>query len=229
MTSRDDDSRTERRPGRRRHTTAKVAGAVTLLAALGGTAYAVTSQLTEKDPATGGPTAAAERPLAAAPASPAATPPANVTKPWQSMSPDEQKQVRERIDAAREAMAKKGVKLTRPLEAKPHPGATGEATTSTSGSLNKDGITRVTTAKYDLTGQKDLLWAADGGKKVGPASCTQKFRFSRDAPAQERSTMLMCWRTSAKKSVVTVTVEKTGRPSVKSNLEVLSREWAKLK
>ncbi|GIE92928.1 hypothetical protein [Paractinoplanes rishiriensis] len=214
----------------------RVAVGVTAVAAvLGAAAYVTTDRLTREQGATtevgalAWPSASVGIPSAgvrSAPASASATPANGEMKPWASMSPEEQRRIRQKIDAAHKAMAKDGVKITRPLDGKK---ATGDAITRTGGSLSQDeGITRVTTAKYDLTGQKELRWVVDGGKKTGTATCTQKFRFSRDKPATERPNMLMCWRTSAQRSVVAVTVVKEGKPSTEANLKVLAREWGKL-
>ncbi|WP_328460488.1 hypothetical protein OHA21_29950 [Actinoplanes sp. NBC_00393] len=93
----------------------------------------------------------------------------------------------------------------------------------------RDGETlRVVSAKYDLTGQREMLWAADKGHKVGDASCTQRFRFSNDTKPTERPSMLLCWRTSEAKSVVTVAVTKEGRPSEEKTVAALQKEWMKL-
>jgi hypothetical protein len=86
---------------------------------------------------------------------------------------------------------------------------------------------RVISAKFDLTGQKELLWAADGGLPVGDARCTRKFHFSNNEDPHVIPTMLMCWRTSAVKSVVVVSVSYHGKPAAAEAVAVLDREWAK--
>ena len=96
------------------------------------------------------------------------------------------------------------------------------------GSLKEGGTLRVITAQHDLTGQRELLWAADDGKPVGSAHCTQNFHFSNDGKAKVRPTMLLCWRTSAGKSVVTVAVVRTGRPSTAASVGVIDRRWAEM-
>jgi hypothetical protein len=40
--------------------------------------------------------------------------------------------------------------------------------------------------------------------------------------------MLVCWRTSARRSVVTVAVAEQGRPSSGDSVAVIQREWARL-
>jgi hypothetical protein len=131
----------------------------------------------------------------------------------------------ERIAAARAAAAKDGFPIQRPLAA----AQSGPVTVTNSGSLMRDGATlRIITAKYDLTGQRELAWAADGGEPVGNAHCTQNFHFSNNGTARERPTMLLCWLTSAGKSVVTVAVTKQGRPSTAASVATIDQQWAKL-
>jgi hypothetical protein len=98
------------------------------------------------------------------------------------------------------------------------------------GSLEVDGATmRVVSAQYDLTGQRELAWAADNGVGVGPyVRCTQNFRFSSDGPVQERPTMLLCWRTSEGKSVIAFAQTRQGRPSRAASVAAIGLQWAKL-
>jgi hypothetical protein len=111
----------------------------------------------------------------------------------------------------------------------PPPGVTAD-----SGPVNQrdeataEGTIRVMSAKRDLSGQHDLLLAADRGEAVGDARCTKKVRFSVNAKAREIPTLLLCWRTSDARSVVTMAVAKKGSPSSATSIEVLDREWAKL-
>jgi hypothetical protein len=100
---------------------------------------------------------------------------------------------------------------------------------SNSGILAKDHHTlRVVTARADLTGQRELAWAADAGHRVGTSRCTQNFRFSADTPAGERPTMLMCWRTSATKSVYAIVVDIDKRPSDRNTVQVINRVWSEM-
>jgi hypothetical protein len=135
----------------------------------------------------------------------------------------------ERIEAARAAAAKDGFPLQRPL-VPPKVATDAVAPTVTNiGSLQTDGLTmRVVSAKYDLTGQRELAWAADGGEPVGAARCTQNFRFSNTGTPQERPTMLLCWHTSAGKSVLTVAVTKSGRPSRSASVAAIDKAWSAL-
>jgi hypothetical protein len=86
---------------------------------------------------------------------------------------------------------------------------------------------RIRTARYDLTGQYELAWAADGGEQVGNARCTQKFRLG-GGGVRERPTMLLCWHTSAGKSVITLATIRKGRPSKLSSTATIDEQWASL-
>ena len=91
-----------------------------------------------------------------------------------------------------------------------------------------NGSLRIITSRSDLRGQRELLWPADAGKKYGDITCTQNFRFATNAKPAIRRTLLLCWRISAKRSVVTVLVDFGGRPSVGKSADVIEREWARL-
>jgi hypothetical protein len=133
------------------------------------------------------------------------------------------KKIRKEIRAARAKAAADGVPLRRPLEQKTSTGAISQRTEKIA-----DGTIRITTARHDLTGQGPLAIAADEGTKIGDARCTNKIRFSTGAPAQERPTLLLCWRTSAKRSVVTMIATPGGKPAAATSVGVIDREWAKL-
>ncbi|MEU4241232.1 hypothetical protein [Actinoplanes sp. NPDC026619] len=45
---------------------------------------------------------------------------------------------------------------------------------------------------------------------------------------REIPTILLCWQTSASRSVVTFAVSDKGKPAVNESLKVIDREWAKL-
>jgi hypothetical protein len=181
-----------------------VIGVAGLAVLAGGAAYAITDHLTSPD--------VREATVVAAP-TPAAA------------SPTGGESVREQIEAARAKAAKDGFPLQRGLTA---------AADSVTGPVKErtervgKGSVRVVSAGYDLTGQRELLWAADDGRKVGDADCTQTFRFSNNMTPRERPNMLLCWRTSAERSVVTVAVQPEGRPSSEGTVKILEREWAKL-
>ncbi|MBB4745726.1 hypothetical protein BJY16_009185 [Actinoplanes octamycinicus] len=137
--------------------------------------------------------------------------------------------VQEEIEAARDAAAKAGYPLKRPLQPKPKTNASGPVEVTNKGTLKEDGATlRTVSARYDLTGQRELLWTAGESKKVGKAECTQTFRFDNDSKPKERSTMLLCWRTSDAKSVLTVAVTMKGRPSAKKTVAALEKKWKQM-
>jgi hypothetical protein len=137
--------------------------------------------------------------------------------------------VAKRIAEARASAAAAGFPLQRPL-IQTGGTASGPITVTNTGSLQQDGASmRIVTARHDLTGQEELALAADGGVRVGDVHCTQNFRFSTDATAHERPTMLLCWRTSAAKSVLTLAVVRQGRPSKAVSAAAIDKQWAKLK
>ena len=104
-----------------------------------------------------------------------------------------------------------------------------EVTVTTSGSLTADRHTlRVVSARTDLTGTRELAWAADAGHLVGDARCTQNVRLTPTAPARVRPTLLLCWRTSAERSAYTVAVDLDHRPSERDSVASLDQAWARL-
>ncbi|MEN3308166.1 MAG: hypothetical protein V7603_4368 [Micromonosporaceae bacterium] len=87
---------------------------------------------------------------------------------------------------------------------------------------------RVVSARADLWRQRELAWVADAGHKVGDATCTQNFRFNPTGAARVRSTLLLCWHTSATKSVYTVVVDVDHRPSEHDSVAIIDQTWSKL-
>jgi hypothetical protein len=134
----------------------------------------------------------------------------------------------ERIAAARSAAAKAPSKVLRPLP--PQYGAAAEVSDDvTTSTRKKDGETlKVVSARHDLTGYRELGWAADEGQKVGSASCTQKIRLSPDDRIRLQPTLLLCWRTTATKSVYTVAVKIGGHPSKQASVAEIDKVWSKL-
>jgi hypothetical protein len=206
-----------------------VIGVVGLAAVLGGGAFFVTSAMTSgetviRDTGALAPMASPESPSATGSTSAARpSPTESVTSKRSGRTTDEQ------IAAARSAAAKDGVPLQRPLTA-PKVVAQAMAPTVTNiGSVRRDGAAmRIISAKYDLTGQRELAWAADNGERVGSARCTQKFHFSDGGAVRELPTMLLCWHTSAGKSVITVAVTREGRPSMPASVATIDEQWAEL-
>ncbi|WP_433295469.1 hypothetical protein ACQP2F_35900 [Actinoplanes sp. CA-030573] len=219
------------------------AGVVGLAALLGGGAYLLTSHLTDHG-STRAPEAGAVRPLvtsssgarsSAASADAGADSviaPSPSTAPSQSTSSSPSAplltlapSVAAEIKKAREQSEKDGYPVLRPLTpaANAVMGPVDVRNTS-----DKRGSVRILTAKHDLSGQREMLWAADGGRPVGSARCTDKFHFSNAEKPHVLPTMLLCWRTSSAKSVVVVKVSFHGKPQATETVAILDREWAKL-
>jgi hypothetical protein len=236
-----------RAPVGRRRIVAVAAG---LAVALGGGAYLVTAQLSDRDgstekrepgalapmvsPMPSAPTTAVEQdgtgPAPIVSASPSAAPstsaPAPVSASARSSATEKvSAELRKKIDAARATAAADGYPLQRAVGPTGDPVDPGAISTSTRNTA--EGSIRITAAKANLAGQSTLLLAADEGRPAGAAHCTQKLRFS-DAGARVMPTVLLCWRTSAKRSVITLATAKTGKPSTSASLAVLDREWVRL-
>ncbi|GIF03679.1 hypothetical protein [Actinoplanes siamensis] len=93
----------------------------------------------------------------------------------------------------------------------------------------RNGTVRVSSARADLTGRGDLLLAADPGNAAGNGvRCTSEVRFSTDEPAAYRPDLLLCWRTSDRRSVVTMAVATRGTPDPGDSVDLIAREWATL-
>ena len=133
-----------------------------------------------------------------------------------------------RADAARPASARPGGQGRTAGAVEPQPlaaagGPVDAGAVSSSTLTTAEGSIRVTTAKADLAERSDLLLAADGGD----GRCTRNLRIG--APdARVVPDMLLCWRTSATRSVITLATATRGRPSEMASLAVLDREWARL-
>lgn len=211
-------------------------GAVGLAAVLGGGAFLVTEAVT-RDSGVPEPAALAPQPAAtsaATSAAPSATPAKKASRPpavsvSRTPSPSVStptKTAAERVAAARSAAAKDGVKVQRPLPAATAAGVVEDVTVTDSGSLREDGGTlRVVSARGDLTGRQELGWVADDGDPVGSARCSQTFRFAGNTKPARKPNLLVCWRTSAAKSVYTVTVDLDGHPSKQDSVAALAKRW----
>lgn len=249
MTSNDDDrpgddgvyrSKPNRRPAVTRRV--RIAAGVTGLAALlGGGAYLITDRdgsAPTQDVGALAPVAPAAPGEASAVLSPSvATTSASPTPATTSVTPSaapaaspkrssDAPAVREQIQAARDAAAKDGFPLQRPLPQKGKMVAESQVSTRTE--QTSEGTIRISTARADLSGQDDQLLAADNGTAVGHARCTDKVRFSAGAASRAVPSLLLCWRTSAKRSVVTLAVAKKGSPSAAASAITIDREWSKL-
>jgi hypothetical protein len=218
-------------------------GAVGLAAVLGGGAFVVTEAVT-RDSGAPEPAALAPQPAATSATRPSATPssatPSSATPSKKASRPPavtvsrtpspsastQTKTAAERVAAARSAAARDGVKLQRPLPAATAAGEMADVTVTDSGSLRDDGGTlRVVSARGDLTGHQELGWVANDGDPVGSARCSQTFRFAGNTKPARKPNLLVCWRTSASKSVYTVTVDLDGHPSKKDSVAALGKRW----
>ncbi|MEV0900320.1 hypothetical protein [Actinoplanes sp. NPDC049802] len=93
-----------------------------------------------------------------------------------------------------------------------------------------DGTVRIVTARRDLTGDRELVLAGDDGTEVGDGvRCTTDVRrgtiISSEAPSPAT---LLCWRTSAERSVITMATAPDGEPSTADSVELIQREWERL-
>ncbi|WP_250033357.1 hypothetical protein [Paractinoplanes maris] len=88
---------------------------------------------------------------------------------------------------------------------------------------------RVTSAGFDLTGKPELSIVGDPGWEVGAARCTKTVRSATGEQVRVMPSVLVCWRTSPRRSVVTVATAKRGRPSSGESVAVIDREWARLR
>jgi hypothetical protein len=147
--------------------------------------------------------------------------------PTPTPTPSESLTAAQRIAAARAAMAKDGVAVQRPLA--PVARMDSAAVTETTvGSSADGGTVKISSARGDLTGYAEMAWAADSGQAVGSARCTHKFRFAQGVPASTKPTMLLCWHTSATRSVYTLAVSPHGNPKAATSVAAIDAQWAKL-
>jgi len=141
------------------------------------------------------------------------------------------KSFNQRLSEARTAASRAGTTIRNPLPP-PNGGpmaAVDIVSVTDSGNVRTDGHSlRVVSARGDLSGQRELGWVADDGETVGDARCSQNFRLSNNVRAKEHPTLLVCWRTSATRSVYTVAVDVKGRPSKQTSVAALDKAWAKL-
>lgn len=200
----------------RRRRTRFAAGAIGLAAVLGAGAFLLTAQLTDRDENTRNQDIGALAPV---------VPSARPTTPAVSLPPG---------GPSPEPPTRSAVKRSTSPSPTPSviPSATGLAAAGTAVNEHNvttaEGTVRVVSARYDLTGQRDLLMAGDEGNPVGNARCTSKLRFANSTGVRDVPSMLLCWRTSPERSVITVAVAGNGKPSRQHSVQLLDREWKKL-
>jgi hypothetical protein len=86
----------------------------------------------------------------------------------------------------------------------------------------------VMSARKNLAGYRELGWVAGDGERVGSATCSQTFRFSAGMAPAEKPALLVCWRTSAGRSVYTVATNPGGRPSKQASVAAIDKQWKRL-
>jgi hypothetical protein len=203
---------------RRRRRTQAVVGTIGLAAVLGPGAYFVTGQILDRRQPVVTRDTEALTPIA--PSDRSTQPPAS---PVSSSPP-----VRSTMSAVRQSAS------PTPVPSLPSALPSGDPLTAQGAGVTErsfttaEGTIRVQSAHYDLTGTQDLALAGDNGRPVGTARCTRNMRFPDDPAVREVPSMLLCWRTSADRSVITMAVAAGGRPSTGRSLELLDREWADL-
>lgn len=87
---------------------------------------------------------------------------------------------------------------------------------------------RLVSARADLTGQRELAWVADNGRKVGLARCSQTIKLATDAKPARKPNLLICWRTGTTRSVYTVMVDFDGDPSERESVTLIDATWRQL-
>ncbi|NMO51231.1 hypothetical protein HH310_08530 [Actinoplanes sp. TBRC 11911] len=163
---------------------------------------------------------AGSTPTSKSPASPLAT----------AATPRTSEDVRKEVVAARKKAAADGFQVQRQMMA-PKAATVADADISVvnTGDLRKTKSTlRVVAAHGDLSGQRELAWVANKGTPVGAARCSQQFRLANEAKPVTRPNLLICWRTTAKKSVYTVAVAVDGHPSQQASLAAITKKWTEL-
>jgi hypothetical protein len=182
------------------------------------------------DDAPTGTTDLGARPALTTPATPASeNPSTGASSPTTARVVPSPSTLSERVAAAKTANQRAGTTVRRPLaSAGGIVAVAGAVNVTESGSAKSGSTLRVVSARHDLTGQRELAWVAEKGETVGSARCADRIRLSADAEIREHKTLLLCWRTSATKSVYTVAVKLGGRPSKQASVTEIDRVWSTL-
>ncbi|MFC7527654.1 hypothetical protein [Actinoplanes sp. GCM10030250] len=213
-------------------------GTAGLAAILGVGAYLVTDNVVNNEQNTAGQEVRQIAPVATDPATPAATD-ASPTPSAQPSSAGSSSpvptadasgsplpsEVVEEIREARRKMAEDGVPIKPPVVPKAAAAAAPPVEMTTKGSLKEGGIIRTLTARGDLTGQRELAYVAGGVKEYRGVSCSQTFQFSTNPKPEKKDNLVMCWRTSAKKSVAVMVVDPKGKPSKDKAVDAIEKNW----
>ena len=213
----------------RRHRRA-VIGATGLAAVLGAGAFLVTDQVTKDSPTSAGPSSAvttgppvsagvsAEPAPQTGPERPAS---AGQTATGQTTGPQT---LQERAAEARSANKRLGTEVRHQSPVKATDVDSAKVHVEQTGSDRAGKMLRVSSARQDLTGYRELAWVRDG-TAAGDAVCTKKITLSPESPARARPTLLICWRLSARKSVYTVAVDFKTPPPESVSVAALDRAW----
>ncbi|MEU4241237.1 hypothetical protein [Actinoplanes sp. NPDC026619] len=229
----------EREPAQRSGRNRKIAvgAAAALAVVIGGGAYLIGSRdgdtVTENTNAIAPVEPATPAASSAAPATTVGARPKAAAKrtPSPQVTTTDPAKVRRQIEAARSKAAAEGHPLQRPLTTPPRPHIAAEnvdSYTEETRPLADGGTLRIVSARYDLSGQREMLWAADSGTEAGAARCTQNFRFAQGQKPAVRKTMLLCWRNTADRSVVVLAVGRAETPDTTQVLNVLDTQWNRL-
>jgi hypothetical protein len=136
---------------------------------------------------------------------------------------------RKEVIAARKKAAADGVQIQHPIGARAATVADADISVTNTGNLRSSKSTmRLVSAPGDLSGRRELAWVADQGSPVGAARCSQRFRFANEAKPAVKKNLLVCWQTSARKSVYTVTVSVDGKPSKTASVAAIAKKWKQL-
>ena len=248
MTMVDEDAahRARRRRAQRRKKLA--VGLAGLAAILAGGGYAVSAYQTARDTTIIGGDTGALGPPRVSPATSAGTPSASAGSPAPAGSAPSSRPPSPRLSAARQrsrpsptpspspspspsslpddeaAGAQVSRLLPAPTRASGGPAAAGRSAVVANETGADGSAIRIVSGRHDL---RSRLWAADAGVQVGDARCTQNLRIDGAAP-EVRPGMLLCWRVSAAKSVVTVATNEAGKPVAAASARVIERVWQQL-
>ena len=110
-------------------------------------------------------------------------------------------------------------------------------TTSDTGALAPMITPASATPPVDLSSAPPATSSASASVSAAPPSAApspsrsssvdEQIRKAREKAAI-RPNLLLCWRTSADRSVATVLVDQKGKPSAAESVQIINREWAKL-
>jgi hypothetical protein len=211
-----------------------VLGAAGIASVIGAGAFLASGQVNPPRMAEGPPSttrAAAHQAVSeaggAAGAPPAAAGQMGPMKPGPTAS-EPPKDVTERLNDARDANERLGTTVRRPRAKTVTNVDSSKVRRVEKGTLMDDRRTmRVVSSRQDLTDYAELGWVGDEGVPYGSARCSRTIQIS-DKPAAEKPTLMICWRTTPKKSVYTITVDLRKNPTPHEGVEALEKEWKRM-